>query len=54
MTRLAAPRVVVPVHHDGWSHFRQGREGAERDLAAAPEDLRRRVRWLEPGVATDV
>jgi L-ascorbate metabolism protein UlaG (beta-lactamase superfamily) len=54
VVRLTAPRVVVPVHHEGWSHFRQGREGAERDLARAPEEVRRRVRWLGPGVATDV
>ena len=54
MARLTGARVVVPVHHEGWSHFRQGREGAERDLARAPEEVRRRVRWLGPGVATDV
>ncbi|MGX5654910.1 MBL fold metallo-hydrolase [Geodermatophilus nigrescens] len=54
VARLTAPRVVVPVHHEGWSHFRQGRAGAERELAAAPEDVRRRFRWVERGVATEV
>ncbi|WP_336033635.1 MBL fold metallo-hydrolase [Geodermatophilus sp. FMUSA9-8] len=54
VARLTAPRVVVPVHHEGWSHFRQGRTGAERELAAAPEDVRRRFRWVERGVATEV
>ncbi|HJX42911.1 MAG TPA: MBL fold metallo-hydrolase [Geodermatophilus sp.] len=54
VARLTGARVVVPVHHEGWSHFRQGREGAERDLAAAPEEVRRRVRWLERGTPTEV
>jgi L-ascorbate metabolism protein UlaG (beta-lactamase superfamily) len=47
---LLRPRTVVPVHYDGWSHFRQGRDTAQRDLAAVAD----RLRWLEPGVAADV
>ncbi|MFG1925455.1 MBL fold metallo-hydrolase [Cryptosporangium sp. NPDC048952] len=47
LIRLAKPRVAVPVHYEGWSHF------SER-----PEHLRQalgdRVRWLEPGVATEL
>ncbi|MGY1829315.1 MBL fold metallo-hydrolase [Geodermatophilus sp. SYSU D01180] len=52
--RATGARVVVPVHHEGWSHFRQGRAAAERDLAAAPDDVRRRFRWLDRGMPTDV
>lgn len=52
--RLVGPRLVVPVHYEGWSHFRQGREAVERELATAPEEIRRRFRWLEPGVAADL
>jgi L-ascorbate metabolism protein UlaG (beta-lactamase superfamily) len=54
LTELVAPRVAVPIHYEGWKHFRQGREEAERALAAAPAATRERFRWLEPGVATDV
>ena len=26
------PRTAIPVHYEGWSHFRQGREEIEREL----------------------
>ena len=44
------PHTIVPIHAEGWKHFRQDRAAAERALAASP--LADRVRWLEPGVAT--
>jgi L-ascorbate metabolism protein UlaG (beta-lactamase superfamily) len=44
------PQTVIPIHHDGWSHFKEGRAEAERELARHP-DVARRVMWLEPGVA---
>jgi L-ascorbate metabolism protein UlaG (beta-lactamase superfamily) len=46
---LLDARTVVPVHYEGWSHFAQGRAGVERDLARAPEEVRRRFRWLPTG-----
>lgn len=46
------PRVAVPVHYEGWSHFRDGRAGLEAALADAPADVRDRVRWLVPGAPT--
>jgi L-ascorbate metabolism protein UlaG (beta-lactamase superfamily) len=51
--RMLRPRTVVPVHYEGWSHFRQGRPAVERALAAAP-DVRERVQWLDPGVPRSV
>ncbi|WP_409332817.1 MBL fold metallo-hydrolase [Trujillonella humicola] len=54
VARLVAPRVVVPVHYEGWSHFRQGRAAVERALASAPGEIRGRFRWLVPGTATDL
>jgi L-ascorbate metabolism protein UlaG (beta-lactamase superfamily) len=51
--RMLRPRTVVPVHYEGWSHFRQGRSAVERALAAAP-DVRERVQWLDPGVPRSV
>ena len=51
---LLSPRVVVPVHYEGWSHFREGREGIERALAAAPADVRQRFRILPLGEPVDV
>lgn len=42
-------KTVVPVHFEGWTHFRQPRAEAERVLGEA---LGSSVRWLERGVAT--
>ena len=52
LCELVRPRTAIPVHYEGWSHFREGREAIERRLAVAPETVRRSIRWLEPGVAT--
>jgi L-ascorbate metabolism protein UlaG (beta-lactamase superfamily) len=52
LCRLIQPRTIVPIHYEGWKHFREGREAIERELAKAPEDLRKRIRWLPIGVAS--
>jgi len=51
---LLHARTVVPIHYEGWKHFREGRDDAEREFAEAPEEIRNRVRWLPIGVATDI
>ena len=48
------PRTVLPVHYEGWAHFKEGRAAAERAFAAAPASLRDSVRWLTPGVPVDL
>ena len=52
MIEAMHPQTVVPIHYEGWQHFHEGRDAAERAFAAA--GLRERVRWLEPGVATEL
>jgi L-ascorbate metabolism protein UlaG (beta-lactamase superfamily) len=47
-------RVVVPVHYDGWTHFREARRAAAAELSRAPHPLSGAVRWLEPGVGFDL
>ena len=54
LCRLVRPRVAIPVHFEGWKHFREGREAIERELARAPEDIRRRIRWLPLGVEVEI
>jgi L-ascorbate metabolism protein UlaG (beta-lactamase superfamily) len=54
LCRLLQPHTVIPIHYEGWKHFREGREAIERELANAPEDVRERIRWLPIGVATGV
>lgn len=51
LCRLVQPRTLIPIHYEGWKHFREGREAIERELAHAPE-VRERIRWLPIGVAT--
>ncbi|WP_028047680.1 MBL fold metallo-hydrolase [Cellulomonas sp. URHE0023] len=47
---LLKPRVVIPVHYEGWSHFRENRDVFEPALAATGAD----VRWLALGEPTPV
>ena len=47
---LVKPRVAVPVHYEGWSHFREPVARLEHSLSEAPTDVRSRVRWLTPGI----
>ena len=54
LCRLIRPRTAIPIHYEGWKHFRQGRDAIEREFASAPEDMRASVRWLPIGEAVDV
>lgn len=47
---LLRPRTAIPIHYEGWKHFRQGRDAIEREFAHAPDDIRRCLRWLPIGV----
>jgi L-ascorbate metabolism protein UlaG (beta-lactamase superfamily) len=49
--RLADPRVIIPVHRSGWSHFQP-----EAELRAALDaaGLSSRTRWLALGESTEV
>jgi L-ascorbate metabolism protein UlaG (beta-lactamase superfamily) len=49
LCRLVRPRTAIPIHYEGWSHFREGREAIERELASAPDEVARSVRWLPIG-----
>jgi L-ascorbate metabolism protein UlaG (beta-lactamase superfamily) len=52
LCRLIRPRTAIPIHYEGWEHFRQGRDAIERELTGAPEEIRERFRWVPIGVAT--
>lgn len=40
-------RTVVPIHYEGWTHFKQGRVAVEDEFDRA--GVSERVRWLQPG-----
>jgi L-ascorbate metabolism protein UlaG (beta-lactamase superfamily) len=48
------PHTAIPIHYEGWKHFREGRDGIERALAAAPAEIRDSIRWLPIGEPVDV
>jgi L-ascorbate metabolism protein UlaG (beta-lactamase superfamily) len=51
---LLGPHTTIPIHYEGWRHFRQGRDQVEGELAKAPAEFRESLRWLPIGVATEI
>jgi L-ascorbate metabolism protein UlaG (beta-lactamase superfamily) len=51
---LLQPQTAIPIHYEGWRHFRQGRDGIEAEFAAAPAEFREHVRWLPLGAGATV
>lgn len=51
---LIQPRTAIPIHYEGWKHFREGRSAIERELADAPADVRERFRWIPIGAPVDL
>ncbi len=47
-----ADATIVPLHHEGWTHFTQGRDDLEASFAAL--GLAGRLQWLAPGVAAAI
>jgi L-ascorbate metabolism protein UlaG (beta-lactamase superfamily) len=54
LIELVGPRVAVPVHYEGWSHFKDGRSAIDRALEARPGRARGRTCWLDRGARTDL
>lgn len=50
--RLLKPRILIPVHYDGWAHFRQGREALAAELRES--ELQSETLWLTKGELTPV
>jgi L-ascorbate metabolism protein UlaG (beta-lactamase superfamily) len=49
LCRLVRPRTAIPVHYEGWKHFKEGREAIEREFARAPDQVRGSLHWLPLG-----
>lgn len=54
LVELIGPRVAVPVHFEGWSHFSEQEEALHGVLDTADDDVRARLRWLSRGEPLDV
>jgi len=49
---LARPRVAIPVHYEGWSHFTEPETQARSHLT--PNRTRGIVQWLDPAVSVSL
>lgn len=49
---LLQPDTIIPIHYEGWKHFRQGRDAARRVFGSSP--VASRVRWLALGAPTEI
>ena len=54
LCRTLFPHTAIPVHYEGWSHFRQGRTSIERAIAATPPDARTPFRLLPIGSSEEI
>lgn len=54
LCRVVRPRPAIPVHYEGWSHFREGRAAIEAEIRSAPADARDRFRLLDIGDGVDL
>ena len=54
LCRIISPRTAIPIHYEGWKHFQESRDEIERELAKAPAEIRRSIRWLPLGVEVEI
>jgi hypothetical protein len=50
--RAFSDAVIIPLHYEGWAHFSESRKEIEGAFANA--GMKGRLRWMEPGCATDL
>jgi L-ascorbate metabolism protein UlaG (beta-lactamase superfamily) len=52
--RLVQPHTTIPVHYEGWSHFREDQPAAARVLDHADDDVRSTLRWAPLGTPIEL
>jgi len=50
--KVLNPRKAIPIHYEGWKHFREPRAEAEKQFSAA--GLEEKVQWLPLGAPVNV
>jgi hypothetical protein len=53
LLKHVSPRVAVPVHCDGWSHFAEPVDRLHADIEAHALSARV-IRWITPGIPAEV
>lgn len=51
---LLKPTTAIPVHYEGWTHFRQSRTVIEGVFAAAPARIRDSIKWAPIGSGLEI
>jgi len=54
LLQVMRPRTAIPIHYEGWRHFRQPVAEIKSVFAAAPREVRDRIRWIPVGAAVDL
>jgi L-ascorbate metabolism protein UlaG (beta-lactamase superfamily) len=54
LCELLHPHRAIPVHYEGWSHFKEGRATIEQRLASAPAEVQACIEWAPIGSPIDV
>ena len=49
-TRLLNPRTVIPIHYEGWWHFKQSVKSLKSEIEKS--ELKEKFLWLESGIET--
>ena len=50
--KVLNPHTAIPIHYEGWSHFREPRAEAEKFFSAA--ELNEKVQWLPLGAPVNI
>jgi L-ascorbate metabolism protein UlaG (beta-lactamase superfamily) len=51
---LLRPHIAIPIHYEGWKHFREGRAGIDAAFLQAPQPVRDSLRWLPIGEPAEI
>ena len=51
---LLRPQTAIPIHYEGWKHFREGKAGIDAAFFQAPQPIHDSLRWLPIGEPTAI
>ncbi|HEX6800338.1 MAG TPA: MBL fold metallo-hydrolase [Ktedonobacterales bacterium] len=54
LAQMLPDATIIPIHHEGWAHFSEGRDAIERAFAGSPAESRLRFLPLGQSVALDM
>jgi L-ascorbate metabolism protein UlaG (beta-lactamase superfamily) len=46
------PRTVIPIHYEGWKHFKE--TGADASQVFEASDVREKIHWLKLGSPVEI